>query len=185
MSKQTWKPGNLLYPLPVVMVSSASGERDNIMTVAWTGTTSSDPVMLSISVRPERYSYHLIKESGEFVVNLTNRSIARATDLCGVKSGMDCDKWALAGLTRATASAVAAPLIAESPVNLECRVVSVQDLGAHTMFNAEVIAVDVDDSLLDDSGKLDLERTDLIVYSHGAYYALGERLGTFGYSVKK
>ena len=176
----------MLYPVPAVMVSCADREgRTDIITVAWTGTVCSSPPMVSISIRPERFSYHMIRETGEFVVNLTTEKLVRAADLCGVKSGRDTDKWKLAGLTPEKASQVAAPLIAESPVNIECRVTEVLPLGSHHMFLGEVAAVQVDASLLDESGRLDLQKAAPAVYSHGEYYGLGKLIGTFGYSVRK
>ena len=168
------------------MVSCADKEgRSNIIPVAWTGTVCSSPAMLSISIRPERFSYHMIRETGEFVVNLTTEKLVRAADLCGVKSGRDTDKWELAGLTPEKASRVTAPLIAESPVNIECRVTEIRDLGSHTMFLAEVLAVHVDDRYMDENGKFDLSLARPIVYSHGEYLTTGKKLGTFGYSVRK
>lgn len=184
--RAVWRPGNMLYPVPAAMVSMADKEgRDNIITVAWTGTICSDPAMLYISVRPERYSYHMIRETGEFVVNLTTASLAWATDYCGVKSGRDVDKWKETGLTRAAASKVKAPLIAQCPVNLECRVTEVKELGSHHMFLAEVVAVDVDEAYMDEKGTFHLNRAGLMAYSHGRYMALGKELGTFGCSVRK
>lgn len=186
MGKVTWKPGNMLYPLPVVLVSCADPQgKDNILTVAWAGTICSDPPMLSISVRPERYSCHMIEQTGEFVVNLTTEKLAYATDYCGVKSGRDVDKWKEMHLTREKADIVAAPLIRESPVNIECRVVDSYNLGSHLMFQARVVAVHAEEAYLDERKKFHLEDAKPIVYSHGSYYALGEKLGTFGYSVKK
>lgn len=186
MGKITWKPGNMLYPLPVVLVSCADGHgKDNILTVAWTGTICSSPPMLSISVRPERYSYRMIEETGEFVVNLTTEKLAYATDFCGVKSGRDTDKWKEMHLTRQKADIVCAPLILESPVNIECRVTEKSKLGSHVLFQAEVAAVHVEEDYLDEKQKFHLEEAKPIVYSHGTYYALGKSLGTFGYSVKK
>lgn len=186
MGRQCWKPGNMVYPVPAAMVSVADREGNtNIITVAWTGTICSDPAMLYISVRPERYSYHMLKETGEFVLNLTTAELARATDYCGVRSGKDVDKWKEAGLTPGKASKVKAPLIEESPVNLECRVTEVKELGSHHMFLAEVVAVDIDEKYLDEKGKFHLNQTGLMAYSHGEYRALGESLGTFGFSVKK
>ncbi len=185
-ARQVWKPGNMLYPLPVVMVSCAlAGERPNIITVAWTGTVCSSPAMVSISVRPERHSYHMIRESGEFVINLTTEELVRAADYCGVRSGRDVDKFEEMRLTPLKASQVAAPLIGESPVNIECRVEQVLELGSHHMFLASVLAVDVDESWMNEKGKLELNKAGLAVYSHGEYFALGKRLGTFGYSVKR
>lgn len=186
MAKVIWKPGNMLYPLPAVLVSCADKRgNDNILTVAWTGTICSDPPMLSISVRPERYSNHMIEETGEFVVNLTTEALVRATDFCGVRSGRDVDKWKETGLTREKADMVCAPLIKESPVNIECVVTEAKNLGSHVMYQAKVAAVHVDDSYLDEKNKFCLEDAKPIVYSHGSYYSLGEKLGTFGYSVKK
>lgn len=187
MKKQEWKPGNMLYPVPAVMVSCGrEGEKPNIVTVAWTGTVCSDPVMVSISVRPERYSYDIIKETGEFVINLTTRELTRATDWCGVKSGRDVDKFAEMHLTAGSANHLKyAPIIVESPVNLECRVTEIQELGSHHMFLAEVAGVQVSEKFLDDTGKFELNATDLVAYSHGEYFVLGEKLGKFGYSVKK
>ncbi|MBR3008338.1 MAG: flavin reductase family protein [Stomatobaculum sp.] len=186
MAKEIWRPGNMLYPVPAVMVSCADKEgRSNIITVAWAGTVCSSPAMVSISIRPERFSYHMIRETGEFVVNLTTEKLVRAADLCGVKSGRDTDKWKLAGLTPEKASRVAAPLIAESPVNIECRVTDMIPLGSHHMFLGEVLAVQVDASLLDRNGRLDLQKAAPAVYSHGEYYGLGKLAGTFGYSVRK
>ena len=186
MKKQEWKAGNMLYPLPAVLVSVADREgRDNLITVAWAGTVCTNPPMVSISVRPERYSYAMLRETGEFVINLTTEELAFATDYCGVRSGRDGDKFQALGLTREVASKVAAPLLGEAPVNLECRVKQVLELGSHHMFVAEVLAVHVDPGLLDERGKLHLDRSRPIVYSHGEYYGLGSMLGTFGYSVKK
>lgn len=187
MAKETWKPGNMLYPLPAVMVSVANraGEK-NIITVAWTGTVCTNPAMLYISVRPERHSYSMIRETGEFVVNLTTEELAYATDWCGVKSGRDVDKWKEMKLTPEKADKLAyAPLIKESPVNIECKVTEVKELGSHHMFLAEVQAVHVDSTYMTDSGKFELNQTGLIAYSHGSYLNLGEVIGTFGYSVKK
>ena len=185
-ARQVWKPGNMLYPLPAVMVSCAlAGERPNIITVAWTGTVCSSPAMVSISVRPERHSYHMIRESGEFVINLTTEELVRAADYCGVRSGRDVDKFEEMRLTPLKASQVAVPLIGESPVNIECRVEQVLELGSHHMFLASVLAVDVDESWMNEKGKLELNKAGLAVYSHGEYFALGKRLGTFGYSVKR
>ena len=187
MAKQTWRAGNMLYPLPAVMVScaNAAGESD-IVTVAWTGTVCTNPPMLYVSLRPERFSYHIIRESGEFVVNLTTRDLQRVCDWCGARSGRDYDKWAECGLTAAPASKLGvAPVIEESPVNIECRVVEVKELGSHHMFLAAVEAVQVDEELLDDRGRLDLGAAGLTAYSHGEYFDLGKSLGTFGYSVRK
>ena len=187
MGKQIWKPGNMVYPLPAVMVSTADREgNDNIITVAWTGTVCTNPAMLYISVRPERYSYHMLRESGEFVVNLTTEKLAKATDWCGVRSGRDFDKWKEMHLTRGKAEKLTyAPIIQESPVNIECKVTEVQELGSHRMFLAKVEAVQVDESYMNETGKFELNDTQLLAYSHGEYYTLGKKLGTFGYSVRK
>lgn len=184
--KQTWRGGNMLYPVPAVMVSCARpGEKPNIITAAWAGTVCSSPAMVSVSIRPERYSYDIIRETGEFVMNLTTRKLVRAMDWCGVRSGRDYDKFAEMHLTAQPCARVSAPLIGESPVNLECRVQQVLELGSHHMFIAGVEAVDVSEELLDEKGKLDLEKAGLIVYSHGTYHDLGKALGSFGYSVRK
>lgn len=186
MAKQLWKPGNMLYPLPVVMVSVADKEgKNNIITIAWAGTICSNPPMVSISVRPERYSYNIIKETGEFVINLTTKDLTYATDYCGVKSGREVDKFKEMGLTALPGKEVNAPLIAESPVNIECKVTQVIPLGSHDMFLAEVVAVHVDEKYMDEKGKFHLDKAEPIAYSHGDYLATGELLGTFGYSVKK
>lgn len=186
MSKQSWKPGNMLYPLPVVLISTADKQgNQNVFTVAWTGTVCSDPAMVSISVRPERYSHHMIVETGEFVINLTTKRLAYATDYCGVKSGRDTDKFKKAHLTPVPADKVAAPLIEESPVNIECRVTKRIPLGSHDMFLAEVVAVHAEEAYMDEKGKFSFAKAGPMVYSHGAYYALGKELGTFGYSVRK
>ena len=186
MAKQVWKAGNMLYPLPAVMVSCArSGERPNIITVAWTGTVCTNPPMLYISVRPERYSYAILRDTGEFVVNLTTAGLIRAADFCGVRSGRDVDKFKETGLTTVPSQNVQAPMIAESPVNIECRVTEIKELGSHHMFLSEVLAVHVDDRYLDKNGKFRLNSTGLAAYSHGEYLELGSVLGTFGYSVKK
>ncbi len=186
MSKEIWRPGNMLYPVPPVMVSCGRpGETPNIITVAWAGTICSSPAMLSISVRKERYSYAILKETGEFVVNLTSKRLTRAADWCGVRSGKDYDKFKEMKLTSLPSQKISAPGIEESPVNIECKVKQVIDLGSHDMFIAEVVSVAVDDELLDDKGRLDLGKAKLVAYSHGEYFMLGERLGKFGYSVAR
>lgn len=186
MAKEIWRAGNMLFPLPVVMVTVAdTNGKPNIITLAWVGTVCSDPAMVSISVRPERYSYPILKETGEFVINLTTEELAFATDYCGVKSGRDVDKFREMHLTPVPAKEVKAPLIAESPVNIECKVKSVQPLGSHDMFVAEVVAVHADTRYMDEKGKFCLDRANPIVYSHGTYYKCGESIGTFGYSVRK
>ncbi len=186
MSKELWKPGNMLYPLPVVMVSMADKNgKNNIITLAWVGTVCTNPPMVSISVRPERYSYPILKETGEFVINLTTKNLAYATDYCGVKSGRDVDKFKEMHLTPIPADKVKAPMIEESPVNIECRVTQVLPLGSHDMFIAEVLAVHADTAYMDEKNKFRLERSEPIVYSHGDYLTCGDKLGTFGYSIKK
>lgn len=186
MGKQTWKPGNMLYPLPAIMVSVADKEgKPNIITVAWTGTVCTNPPMVYISVRPERYSYHMIEETGEFVINLTTEALAYATDYCGVKSGREVDKFKEMHLTPEEAAMVKAPLIKESPVNIECKVVKKEELGSHHMFLAEVVSVHVDEKYLDEKDRFALEKTELISYVHGEYYSLGKLLGNFGYSIRK
>lgn len=186
MGKQLWKPGNMLYPLPVVMVSVADRSgRPNIITVAWTGTVCTNPPMVSISVRPERYSYQILKDTGEFVLNLTTKKLVYATDYCGVKSGREVDKFKELGLTAVAADQVKAPLIGESPVNIECRVREVKPLGSHDLFLADVVAVHADEAYMDENHKFHLDRAEPIVYSHGTYYTCGDELGTFGYSVKR
>lgn len=186
MEKIAFKPGNMLYPLPAVMVSVADKEGNaNIFTVAWAGTVCTNPPMVSISVRPERYSYDMICQTGEFVINLTTEEIAYATDFCGVKSGRDVDKWKELSLTKQAAQKVSVPLIAESPVNIECKVRKAEKLGSHDMFLADVVAVSVDPAYMDEKGGFHLEAADPLVYSHGTYFGLGEKLGTFGYSIAK
>ncbi|MBR3042130.1 MAG: flavin reductase family protein [Eubacterium sp.] len=186
MSKENWKPGNMLYPVPAVMVSvKRPGEKANIVTVAWAGTVCSDPAMLSISVRPERYSHDIIEETGEFVVNLVTTKLTRACDWCGVRSGRDYDKFKEMKLTEYISQYMDVPAIEESPVNIYCKVIKVEKLGSHDMFIAEVIGVTVDDEYMDEKGRFDLKAADLMAYSHGEYFALGKKLGKFGYSVKK
>lgn len=187
IKKQQWKPGNMLYPLPAVMAScKREGEKPNIITLAWVGTVCSDPPMVSISVRPERYSYDIIRDTKEFVINLTTKNLAYAADYCGVKSGRNVDKFAELHLHPGKAKKLKmAPLIEESPVNIECKVTEMKELGSHHMFLAEVLAVDVDEDYLDDKGKFHLNETGLLVYSHGEYFTLGEQWGSFGYSVRK
>ena len=185
--KESWKPGTLIYPLPAVLVScGAAPDEYNLFTVAWTGTVCTEPPMCSISVRPGRHSYDLIRRTGEFVINLTTRSLARATDWCGVRSGRDYDKFREMGLTPGAALHVAAPIVEESPVNIECRVRQILPLGSHDLFLAEVVGVQVSAELIDPAtGRFALERAEPIVYSHGTYFALGEALGNFGWSVRK
>ena len=185
--KESWKPGTLIYPLPAVLVScGATPGEYNLLTVAWTGTVCTDPPMCYVSVRPERHSYGIIRRTGEFVINLTTRGLARAADWCGVRSGRDYDKFREMGLTPGKALKVAAPIVEESPVSIECRVRQVLELGTHDMFLAEVVAVQVDADYIDPAtGRFCLERACPIVYSHGEYFALGEALGHFGLSVRK
>lgn len=186
MKKVDFKAGNMLYPLPVVMVScKRPGEKANIITLAWAGTINSDPPMLSVSIRPERYSYDIIKETKEFVVNLTTEALVRQTDTCGVKSGRDIDKFKECRLTPSESKIISAPGIMESPVNLECKVREILPLGSHDMFLADIVAVSVDGEFMDQGGKFRLNDTGLITYSHGEYFSLGKSLGTFGYSVRK
>ena len=184
--KKSLKPGTMIYPIPAVMVScGATAEEYNIMTVAWTGTICSEPPMCYVSIRPERHSYDIIKRTGEFVINLTTVALAEATDWCGVRSGRDFDKFAHCGLTAERSAVVAAPSIGEAPVSVECRVRQIVPLGSHDMFIADVVNVAVEESLIDaQSGKLDLQRAGLLCYSHGEYFAVGDLVGTFGYSVK-
>lgn len=186
MAKQQWKPGNMLYPLPAVMVSVRDKEgKDNIITVAWAGTVCTNPPMVSISVRPNRYSYKMLEESGEFVINLTTEKLCYATDFCGVRSGKDVDKFKEMKLTKVEASEVNAAMIGESPVNIECKVRKIEKLGSHDMFIADVAAVHAEEDYMDENGRFDLNRSNPMVYSHGEYFGLGKQLGTFGYSVKK
>lgn len=198
MAKQSWKPGNMLYPLPAVMISCQGASQNdplctnpelagkpNIITVAWAGTICTNPPMVSISVRPERYSYHLIEETKEFVINLTTEQLVKATDFCGVRSGRDVDKFKEMNLTPLPSQHINAPGIAESPVNIECKVREIKELGSHSLFIADVVGVTIDDAYMTETGKFDLNSADLVTYSHGEYFLLGKKLGTFGYSVKK
>jgi flavin reductase (DIM6/NTAB) family NADH-FMN oxidoreductase RutF len=185
MSKLMWKPGTMVYPVPVVMVSCGDMNNSNIITVAWTGTICTDPPMTYISIRPERYSYKLIKESGEFVINLTTKDLVYVTDTAGVKSGANTNKFEKLNLTKEPSKTVSCPLIKESPVNIECKVKEIKELGSHHMFIAEVVNVNVSEEYLNSDGKFEMEKCNLITYSHGQYYSLGENLGKFGFSVKK
>ena len=186
MGKQHWKPGNMLNPVPAVMVSVTDKDgRSNIITVAWAGTVCTNPPMVSISVRPSRYSYKMIEDTGEFVINLTNESLVKACDYCGVVSGRAVDTFKKTGLTPIPMEHVRAMGIGESPVNMECRVTEKRELGSHTMFIAEVVGVTVDDSYMDETGKFHINESGLVMYSHGEYFALGKNLGKFGCSVKK
>ena len=183
--KTLWKPGNFVNPVPAVLVTSGDMKNSNIMTVAWTGTICSDPAMTYISVRPNRYSYKLIKESGEFVINLTTRDLTYATDWCGVKSGKDVDKFKEMHLTKQKANFVKCPLIAESPVSIECKVIEIKELGSHDMFIAEVLGINASDEYIDEKGAFDISKCDLIAYANGGYYTLDKKIGKFGYSVEK
>ena len=186
MSKQKWKGGNMVYPLPAVMVSCRGKDgSDNIITIAWTGTVCTNPPMAYISVRPSRHSYDMIKETGEFVINLTTEDLTYATDYCGVTSGRDVDKWERCKLTKIEADEVNVAMIEECPVNIECRVREAHEYGSHTMFVADVLCVHADEKYMNETGKFQLELSNPIAYSHGTYFGLGEELGTFGYSVKK
>ena len=185
MGKDIWKPGTVIYPVPAVMVSCGDMENKNIITVAWTGTINSDPAMTYVSIRPGRHSYNIIKEKGEFVINLVTEKLAYACDFCGVRSGRDMDKFEVMHLTAKKGEKVDAPIIYESPVNIECKVKQIIPLGTHDMFLAEVVSVQVSDDFLDETGKFHFDKAKPICYSHGAYYGLGKKLGTFGYSVKK
>ena len=185
MSKVTWKPGTFLYPLRAVMVSCGTMQESNIITVAWTGIMNTDPAMVYISVRPTRHSYNMIKESGEFVINLTTKDLAYATDWCGVKTGAKVDKFKEMNLTKEKAKFVKCPMIKESPVSIECKVVEIKELGSHDMFMAEILSIDADEKYIDDKGAFDITKCDLITYANGKYFTLGKQVGKFGYSVQK
>lgn len=186
MSKTNWKPGTLIYPLPAVLVSCGDAQQRNILTVAWTGTICTNPPMCYISVRKERHSHSIISNTGEFVINLTTRELARAVDWCGVRSGRDFDKFEQMQLTAAKGEKVDAPVIVESPLNIECKVREIKELGSHDMFIADVVNIQADEQFINpQTGKFDLERAQLIAYSHGQYYELGKRIGKFGWSVEK
>lgn len=185
MSRKIWKAGTFIYPLPAVMVSCGTMEKSNIMTVAWTGIINTNPAMCYISVRPERYSYNLIKGQGEFVINLTNEKLAYATDWCGVKTGSKVDKFKEMHLTKEKAQFVKCPVIKESPVAIECKVKEVRELGSHYMFIAEVLSIDADEQYIDENGAFDISKCNLIAYSNGHYYSMGKKIGRFGFSVQK
>lgn len=186
MAKQNWKPGNMLYPVPAVMVScQRPGEKPNIITAAWCGTVCTAPAMLSVSIRPSRYSYDIIRETETFVVNLVNKELLYAADYCGVKSGRDVDKYEEMHLTPLASQHIIAPGIEESPVNIECRVTQILELGSHHMFLGEVVGVTIDDRYMDENEKFDLNKAGLVAYSHGEYFELGKKVGKFGYSVQK
>lgn len=185
MSKVIWKPGCFVYPIPAVMVSCGTVENSNIITVAWTGILNTNPAMVYISVRPTRYSYKLIKEQGEFVINLTNEKLVYATDWCGVKTGEKVDKFKEMNLHKEKAKFVKCPLIKESPVSIECKVKEIKELGSHHMFIAEVLSIDADDKYINEKGAFDISKCNLITYANGNYYTLGKKLGKFGFSVQK
>ena len=185
MSKVTWKSGTFIYPLPAVMVSCGTMEESNIITVAWTGIINTDPAMCYISVRPTRHSYEMIKKTGEFVINLTTKDLAYATDWCGVKTGAKVDKFKEMKLTKEKANFVNCPMIKESPVSVECKVKEIVELGSHHMFIADVLAINSDEKYIDDKGAFDISKCDLIAYSNGNYYSLGKKIGRFGFSVQK
>lgn len=185
MSKVIWKSGTFIYPLPAVLVTSGTMEKSNIMTVAWTGILNTNPAIVYISVRPERYSYNLIKENMEFAINLTNEKLVYATDWCGVRSGAKFDKFKEMHLTKERAKFVNCPLIKESPVSIECKVIDIKELGSHNMFMAEVLSIDADEQYIDEKGAFDISKCNLISYANGGYYTQGKKIGTFGYSVRK
>lgn len=185
MSKVIWKAGTFIYPLPAVLVTSGTMEKSNIMTVAWTGILNTNPAIVYISVRPERYSYNLIKENGEFVINLTTEELAFATDWCGVRSGSKYDKFKEMNLTKEVGKFVKCPLIKESPVSVECKVIDIKKLGSHDMFMAEVLSIDADEKYIDENGAFDICKCGLISYANGGYYTQGKKIGKFGYSVQK
>lgn len=185
MAKVEWKSGTFVYPIPAVMVTSGDMEHSNIMTVAWTGILNTNPAIVYISVRPERYSYNLIKETGEFVINLTTEKLAFATDWCGVRSGKDYDKFKEMHLTKEKANHVKCPIIKESPVAIECKVIDIKEYGSHHTFIAEVLSIDADDKYIDEKGAFDISKCDLIAYANGGYYSLDKKIGKFGFSVQK
>lgn len=185
MAKVQWKAGTFIYPIPAVMVSCGTMEKSNIITVAWTGILNTNPAMCYISVRPERYSHDMIKENGEFVINLTTEKLARATDWCGVRSGRNYDKFKEMKLTKEKGNFVKAPLIKESPVSVECRVKEIIPLGSHDMFVAEVLSIDADEKYIDEKGAFDISKCNLMAYANGGYYPLGKKIGKFGFSVQK
>lgn len=185
MAKIKWKAGTMLAPVPPALVSCSVGEHDNLITVGWTGIICTDPAKTYISLRPERYSHEIIKKSGEFVINLPSAHIIRSIDFCGVRSGRTVDKFKECRLTKEKATEVSCPMVAESPISLECRVTDVIKLGTHDMFMADIVAVNVDERYVDEKGKLRIEQCSLAAYAHGSYFALGKKIGSFGYSVKK
>ena len=185
MSKITWKPGTFIYPIPAVMVSCGTMEKSNIITIAWTGVINTNPAMVYISIRPERYSYNLIKNQKEFVINLTTKDLAKATDWCGCRSGAKYDKFKEMHLTKEKAKFVKCPMIKESPVSIECKVKEIKELGSHHMFIAEVLSINADEKYIDEKGAFDISKCNLISYANGGYYMQGRKIGKFGYSVQK
>lgn len=185
MSKVKWRGGALLAPVPPAMITCGTVEKPNVMTAAWTGILNTHPPKTYVSIRPSRHSYGLIKESGEFVINLTTKELTKAADFCGVRSGKDMDKFAACGITAEASTEIAAPSLAESPLSLECKVTDIIPLGTHDMFMADIVAVTVKDELISPEGKLRLEKSGLVAYAHGEYYELGKKLGFFGFSVQK
>ncbi len=185
MSKKIWKSGTFIYPIPAVMVSCGDMEKSNIITVAWTGILNTNPAKVYISIRPERYSYNIIKEKGEFVINLTTKKLAFATDWCGVKTGAKVDKFKEMKLTKQKCEFIQAPAIAESPVSIECKVTDIKEMGSHHMFIADVLSIDSDEKYIDENGAFDISKCNLIAYANGGYYELGNKIGKFGYSVQK
>lgn len=185
MAKQFWKGSTLLAPVPAALVTCGTIDKPNVLTIGWTGIICTRPPMTYISVRPERYSHDIIKKTGEFVINLTTQEMCRETDFCGVKSGRDTDKLGVCGFHTVPADKVKAPIIEECPVSLECRVTEEKLLGSHTMFMAEIVGIAADERYIDSSGKLDLSRCGLMAFAHGEYFALGKKLGSFGFSVRK
>ncbi|MBD8389387.1 flavin reductase family protein [Dysgonomonas sp. BGC7] len=185
--KQDWKPGTLIYPLPAAMIScGCNPEEYNIITLSWLGTICTNPPMCYISVRPERHSYEIIKRNMDFVINITTEELAYATDWCGVKSGKDFSKFEEMKLTAGRASVVRSPIIEESPLNIECKVKEILSLGSHDMFIADVVNVKADEKYINkETGKFSLENANPIAYSHGQYYNLGDKIGGFGWSVRK
>ena len=180
-----WKPGTFIYPIPAVMVSCGTMKESNIITVAWTGILNTNPATVYISVRPQRYSYNLIKSAGEFAINLTNKDLAYATDWCGVKTGAKVDKFKEMKLHKEKANFISCPLIKESPVSIECKVKEIRKMGSHDMFVAEVLAINADSKYIDEKGAFDISKCNLIAYANGGYYTLGKKVGKFGYSVSK
>jgi len=185
MAKMTWRAGTLLAPVPPALISCGDIKRPNVMTAAWTGIISSDPAMTYVSIRPSRYSHEIISKTKEFVINLPNLALAKATDFCGVKSGRNVDKFKACGLTPLKCAKISAPQIDEAPVSIECKVIDIKNFGTHDMFIAEIVAVDVDEKYINKSGALDLEKAGLLAYAHGFYYTLGRKIGKFGFSVEK